>query len=92
MYYFLLVLFCLCSFILVGLVMLRKGEGGGLSGAFSGMGGESTFGVKAAKQLDKLIGWVTFVFLFLAILLSTNQVRHGDDSPDAETSGEESGE
>ena len=53
-FYIVLVLFLFSSLLLLGLVMLRKGEGGGLSGAFGAMGGESTFGVKAAKQVDKL--------------------------------------
>ncbi len=83
-FYIVLVLFLFSSLLLLGLVMLRKGEGGGLSGAFGAMGGESTFGVKAAKQVDKLIAWMAFIFLLLAIFLNHPTVRGQGGSSEGE--------
>lgn len=83
-FYIILVLFLFSSLLLLGLVMLRKGEGGGLSGAFGAMGGESTFGVKAAKQVDKLIAWMAFIFLVLAIFLNHPSIRGKERVEDGE--------
>ncbi len=57
-----------CVFMIM-IVLLQKGEGGGLAGAFGGMGGDSAFGVKGDKTFKKLTAVVGALFLFLAILL-----------------------
>ena len=61
--------------ILIILVLLRKGEMGGLSGAFGGMGGDTAFGVKSQKQLDKIITYLAVFFITSAILLNTPKIR-----------------
>lgn len=83
------IVFAFVTLLLLFFVLLRKGEGGGLSGAFAGIGGETAFGVKAAKQVDKIITWLAAIFLLLAVLLSIPAVRPGGDIP-ASSSGEES--
>ena len=64
------VLFVLCSVALILIVLLQKGRGGGLSGAF---GGAMASGVLGSKTGDFLT-WVTIVlagvFFCLAILLA----------------------
>ena len=67
--------FILSGIILVILVLLRKGEMGGISGAFGGLGGDTAFGVKGQKQLDKIIIYVAVFFIGSAILLNTPKFR-----------------
>ena len=46
-------LFFLSLFMIV-IVLLQKGRGGGLAGAFGGVGGHSAFGTKAAEGIVKV--------------------------------------
>jgi preprotein translocase subunit SecG len=54
----------------MGVILLQRGRGVGLAGAFGGVGGHTTFGAKTGDFLT----WVTVVgaglFLLLAILLN----------------------
>lgn len=75
LYTILQLLFVLSGILLVVLVLLRKGEVAGLSGAFGGMGGDTAFGVKTQKQLDKVITYVSVFFMVVAIILSTPKFR-----------------
>jgi preprotein translocase subunit SecG len=64
------VLFVLCSVLLVLIILIQKGKGGGLSGAF---GGGMAGGLLGSKTGDFLT-WVTIVlvavFLGLALLMA----------------------
>ncbi len=66
--------FCASGLALIILVLLRKSDVGGLSGAFGGMG-DTAFGVKTQKHLDKIITWVAIFFFFTAILLNLPKFR-----------------
>jgi len=59
--------FVAVSFILIGVVLLQKNRGSGLSGAFGGVGGHSAFGTKTGDVLTWFTVGVTGVFLLLAI-------------------------
>lgn len=51
----------LTSLFLILLVLIQRGRGGGLSGAFGGMGGQSAFGAKAGDTFTKVtIGAAAF--------------------------------
>ena len=63
-----MVLFLLTGVLLMLLVLIQKGRGGGLAGAFGGPGGHSAFGTKTADVLTKLTAALGAVFFFLAIL------------------------
>ena len=39
---------------LIFLVLIQRGRGGGLAGAFGGMGGQSAFGTKAGDVFTKI--------------------------------------
>lgn len=65
----------LSAVLLILLIMIRKGDSGGLSGAFGGMGGDTAFGVKTQKQLDKVITYIAIVFIGSAIFLNTPNMR-----------------
>jgi preprotein translocase subunit SecG len=64
------VLFVLCCIALILIVLVQKGRGGGLSGAF---GGAMSSGILGSKTGDFLT-WVTIVlagvFLFLAVIMA----------------------
>ncbi|NQU22826.1 MAG: preprotein translocase subunit SecG [Candidatus Nealsonbacteria bacterium] len=54
----------LTAFVLIVLVLIQRGKGGGLAGAFGGMGGQSAFGTKAGDLFTKItIGVATFWIL-----------------------------
>lgn len=60
--------FILVSLLLIGLILLQKNRGSGLSGAFGGVGGHSAFGTKTGDFLTWLTVGLTGVFLLLAII------------------------
>ena len=63
-----LVLFLLCAVILVLLVLIQRGRGGGLAGAFGGPGGHSAFGTKTADVFIKVTAVLGAIFFILAIV------------------------
>ena len=69
MYTALQVIITLIGIVMIILIMLRKGESGGLSSAFGGAG-DTAFGVKSQKQLDKVITYVAIAFISAAILMN----------------------
>jgi len=59
--------FIIICLLLVFVVLIQKGRGGGLSGAFGGAGGHSAFGAKTGDVFT----WITVVLAGLFILIST---------------------
>jgi len=59
--------FIIICLLLVFVVLIQKGRGGGLSGAFGGAGGHSAFGAKTGDVFT----WITVVLAGLFILVST---------------------
>ena len=70
LFYSTIVLFILVCLILIGLVLLQKGRGGGLSGAFGGGGGNTAFGAKTGDVLTWATATVFGIFVLLAIALN----------------------
>jgi len=63
------------SLFLIGIIMIQRGKGGGLAGAFGGVGGSSAFGTKAGDVFTKItvglaIGWI---ILLMMMVIMTNQ-------------------
>ena len=57
---FSMLLLAVISALLILVVLLQRGRGGGLAGAFGGLGGQSAFGTKAGDVFTKItIGLVT---------------------------------
>ncbi len=54
------------SLLLIGLVLLQKNRGSGLSGAFGGVGGHSAFGTKTGDVLT----WITVTLAGLFLVLN----------------------
>jgi preprotein translocase subunit SecG len=68
MAYILMVLLIFTAIFLIVLVLVQRGKGGGLAGAFGGMGGQSAFGTKAGDLFTRItIGLATF-WIILCII------------------------
>jgi len=63
-----MVLFVLTAVILILLVLVQKGRGGGLAGAFGGPGGHSAFGTKTADIFVKATAVIAGLFFILSIV------------------------
>jgi preprotein translocase subunit SecG len=55
----------LLCFMLILLILIQRGKGGGLAGAFGGMGGQSAFGTKAGDTFMR----ITIVFASVWFLI-----------------------
>ncbi|HJT76831.1 MAG TPA: preprotein translocase subunit SecG [Gemmataceae bacterium] len=54
---------------LIGLVLIQRGKGGGLAGAFGGAGGSSAFGSRAGDQFTKVTLVSAAIWLLLIMLM-----------------------
>ena len=63
-----IVLMFASALILILLILVQRGKGGGLAGAFGGMGGQSAFGTKAGDLFTKITIVVAAVRIVLCIL------------------------
>jgi preprotein translocase subunit SecG len=66
--YILMVLLIFTAIFLIILVLVQRGKGGGLAGAFGGMGGQSAFGTKAGDLFTKITIGVAAVWILLCIM------------------------
>jgi preprotein translocase subunit SecG len=75
LHYVLATLFIIICILVMLVVLIQKGRGGGLSGAFGGVGGHSAFGAKTGDVFT----WITVVlaacFLGMAVILNYVYVR-----------------
>lgn len=62
-----MILLLLTSLFLILIILLQRGRGGGLVGAFGGMGGQSAFGAKAGDVFTKVTIGVAIVWGILCI-------------------------
>jgi preprotein translocase subunit SecG len=73
----LMVVLLLTALFLIVLVLVQRGKGGGLAGAFGGMGGQSAFGTKAGDTFTKITIGVAAFWIVLCVLsvrlLTTSQ-------------------
>ncbi len=98
------VLLALAGVFLMIVILLQRGRGGGLAGAFGGMGGQSAFGTKAGDVFTKITVIVALVWVVLAggsgfFLRAASEQREqefpsrdagDDDSADADSTGDDS--
>ncbi len=59
----------LISLFLICLVLIQRGKGGGLAGAFGGMGGSSAFGTKAGDIFTRVTMITALVWILLNLIL-----------------------
>jgi len=62
-----MILFLLTAVVLILLILIQKGRGGGLAGAFGGPGGHSAFGTKTADIFIKATAVLGAIFFLLSI-------------------------
>jgi preprotein translocase subunit SecG len=79
----LMILLLLTSVFLILLVLVQRGRGGGLAGAFGGLGGQSAFGTKAGDLFTRVtIGVAAFwIILCAASVKLLNEGTRGILSP-----------
>ena len=95
--YFMMVLHAFVGLILIGVILLQRGRGGGLAGAFGGMGGQSAFGTKAGDVFTKITIYLATSWIILGcvcvLLASSNSVKttifKGGAKAGVKTAGEE---
>jgi preprotein translocase subunit SecG len=77
LYWSTLILFLSVCVILILLVLIQKGRGGGLAGAFGGAGGNTAFGSKTGDVLT----WATSILfgVFLLLAVATNWLSNSLD-------------
>jgi preprotein translocase subunit SecG len=63
------VILLLVGVFLILLVLIQKGKGGGLSGAFGGAGGSSAFGSRAGDTFTRVTIYVAAVWLLLIMII-----------------------
>jgi preprotein translocase subunit SecG len=59
----------LASVFLICLVLIQRGKGGGLAGAFGGAGGQSAFGSRAGDAFTKITIYTALVWILLIMFL-----------------------
>ena len=64
-----LVLLVIDAVALCGLILIQRGKGGGLAGAFGGGGVEQAFGTRATTLAQKATAVLAGIYLLLSILL-----------------------
>lgn len=69
MVYLLSAILLTTSLFMILLVLIQRGRGGGLAGAFGGMGGQSAFGTRAGDIFTKITVVVAVLFILVAALL-----------------------
>ena len=83
------ILLALTSLFLICLVLIQRGKGGGLAGAFGGAGGSSAFGTKAGDVFTRVTMIVAGVWIALNMLLVvlSNRRTSAYVSPNAPAAG-----
>ncbi len=68
------IVLALTGVVLIGLVLIQRGKGGGLAGAFGGAGGSSAFGSRAGDAFTKATIYLALFWIFLIMgLIKTVQ-------------------
>jgi preprotein translocase subunit SecG len=80
------VVIVILTLFLIGIILIQRGKGGGLAGAFGGMGGSSAFGTKTGDVFTKItvgvaIAWILLSMLMVVLTNRRNPSAWGDDAP-----------
>jgi preprotein translocase subunit SecG len=69
------ILFAVASVLLIFIVLLQRGRGGGLAGAFGATGGQSAFGTRAGDVFTRITIGVAVVWVALAAITGFAMTR-----------------
>src|ERR1043165_8149418 len=78
------VLMILLSLFLICLVLIQRGKGGGLAGAFGGMGGSSAFGTKAGDVFTRVTMITALIWILMSMILVMLYNREGTSAWDGD--------
>ena len=83
-----MILLLFTAVFLILLVLVQRGRGGGLAGAFGGMGGQSAFGTKAGDLFTRITivvatCWILLCLVSIKMLSSMGEVVNVDTTQDA---------
>jgi preprotein translocase subunit SecG len=73
------ILFAIASVFLIFIVLLQRGRGGGLAGAFGATGGQSAFGTKAGDVFTRITIVVAVVWVALAGITGAAMSKESKD-------------
>lgn len=73
--YFLNGVLIFLSLLMMLVILIQKGKGGGLAGAFGGAGGSSAFGSKAGDLFTKITLWFA-AFWVLLIMINVKTMKN----------------
>ena len=73
--HFLNLIVIVLGLLLMLIILIQRGKGDGLAGAFGGAGGSSPFGSRAADQFVKITLWLAGVWV-LVIMIHVKVVKH----------------
>jgi preprotein translocase subunit SecG len=62
------IVFLFVGLLLIFVILLQRGRGGGLAGAFGGAGGQSAFGTKAGDVFTRITIGIAIVWVLMAVL------------------------
>lgn len=79
-------LLLLTALFLIMLVLVQRGKGGGLAGAFGGLGGQSAFGTKAGDLFTRVTIGVALFWIILC-MATISVLGTGEEGPLAEDIG-----
>ena len=87
-----LVIVILTLFLII-LILIQRGKGGGLAGAFGGMGGSSAFGARTGDVFTKVTVGVAIAWILLSMLMVvlTNRKPASDWTDSAVVTSKDSG-
>jgi preprotein translocase subunit SecG len=79
---FLNIVVLVLSLMLLFIILIQRGKGGGLAGAFGGMGGSSAFGSKAGDTFVKITLylaaiWVLVIMIHVKVAQSDSHKNQG---------------
>jgi len=81
---FLSVVILLLGIFLIFLILIQRGKGGGLSGAFGGVGGSSAFGTRAGDVFTRITivtAAIWFILVMVQVVVWQNVSTGGPTSP-----------
>ncbi len=70
----------LSSIFMICLILIQRGKGGGLAGAFGGMGGSSAFGTKAGDVFTRVTMVTAVIWMLMLMILVVLYNRGGDSA------------
>ncbi|WP_235905438.1 preprotein translocase subunit SecG [Tautonia marina] len=77
------ILIGLVSALMIGLVLIQRGRGGGLAGAFGGVGGSSAFGTRAGDVFTRItiVTASVWIALNMGLVVNANVSRTTQQQP-----------